>query len=42
MVLAGIMAKWTTNIMNEDIIARGYDDIVQKLQNIGVHITAVQ
>ncbi|MCX6824250.1 MAG: UDP-N-acetylglucosamine 1-carboxyvinyltransferase [candidate division SR1 bacterium] len=41
MVLAGIMAKGTTNIMNEDIIARGYDDIVNKLQNIGVAIKVV-
>ena len=41
MVLAAIMAKWTTNIMNEDIIARGYDDIVAKLQKIGVKIQAV-
>lgn len=41
MVLAGIMAQWTTNIMNEDIIARGYDDIVAKLQKIGVKIQAV-
>ncbi len=41
MVLAWIMAKWTTNIMNEDIIARGYDDIVAKLQKIWVKITAV-
>lgn len=41
MVLAGIMAQGTTNIMNEDIIARGYDDIVTKLKNIGVKITAV-
>lgn len=41
MVLAGIMAKGTTNIMNEDIIARGYDDIVNKLQSIGVDIQIV-
>lgn len=41
MVLAGIMAKWTTNIMNEDIIARGYDDIIHKLQKIWVKIQAV-
>lgn len=41
MVLAGIMAKGTTNVMNEDIIARGYDDIVVKLQKIGVKIQAV-
>ena len=41
MVLAGIMAKGTTNIMNEDIIARGYDDIVSKLQSIGVNIETV-
>jgi UDP-N-acetylglucosamine enolpyruvyl transferase len=41
MVLAGVMAQGTTNIMNEDIIARGYDDIVNKLQKIGVKIQAV-
>jgi len=41
MVLAWIMAQGTTNIMNEDIIARGYDDIVTKLQNIGVKISAI-
>lgn len=39
MVLAWIMAHGTTNIMNEDIIARGYDDIVNKLQKIWVKIT---
>ncbi|HKL44530.1 MAG TPA: UDP-N-acetylglucosamine 1-carboxyvinyltransferase [Candidatus Absconditabacterales bacterium] len=38
MVLAGIMAKGTTNIMNENIILRGYDKIMEKLQNIGVNI----
>lgn len=38
MVLAGIMAKWTTNIMNENIILRGYDKIMEKLQNIWVNI----
>lgn len=41
MVLAWIMAQWTTNIMNEDIIARGYDDIVTKLKNIWVKIQAI-
>ena len=41
MVLAWIMAKWTTNIMNEDIIARGYDDIINKLQSIWVTIKIV-
>ena len=38
MVLAGIMAQGTTSITNEDIIARGYDNIVEKLKNIGVKI----
>lgn len=38
MVLAWIMAKGTTNIMHEEIIARGYADIVNKLRNIGVKI----
>jgi UDP-N-acetylglucosamine enolpyruvyl transferase len=35
------MTQGTTHIMNEDIIARGYDDIVNKLQKIGVHITTI-
>lgn len=41
MILAWIMARGTTNIMNEDIIARGYDDIFNKLHSIWVHIKAV-
>jgi len=41
MVLAWIMAQWTTNIMNEDIIARWYDDILYKLQSIWVKIKIV-
>ena len=40
MVLAGIMAKGETMIMNEDIIARGYADIL-KLSTIGVKISAL-
>ncbi len=41
MVLAGIMAKEETMIMNEDIIARGYADILNKLSTIGVKISAL-
>ena len=41
MVLAGIMAKGETMIMNEDIIARGYADILNKLGSIGVKISAL-
>lgn len=41
MVLAGIMAKWTTNIMAENIILRWYDHIVQKLQKIWVNIKRI-
>ncbi|MFZ2150437.1 MAG: UDP-N-acetylglucosamine 1-carboxyvinyltransferase [Candidatus Absconditicoccaceae bacterium] len=41
MVLAGIMAEGTTNIMSEEIIARGYDDIVDKLKSIGVRIEQI-
>lgn len=41
MVLAGIMAKGATFITNEDIIARGYDNIVSKLKAIGVNIEIV-
>jgi UDP-N-acetylglucosamine enolpyruvyl transferase len=41
MVLAGIMAKWTTNIMAEDIILRWYDHILDKLQKIWVDIQKI-
>lgn len=39
MVLAWIMAEWDTYIMNEEIIARGYENIIKKLSNIGVNIS---
>lgn len=42
MVLAGIMAEWTTNIMNEKIILRWYENIVQNLQNIWVNIKQIE
>jgi UDP-N-acetylglucosamine 1-carboxyvinyltransferase len=42
MVLAGIMAKWTTNIMSEDIILRWYDHILEKLQKIWVDIKKIK
>ena len=41
MVLAGIMAQWTTYITNEAIIERGYDNIIKKLTNIGVDIQQI-
>lgn len=41
MVLAWIMAKWITNIMSEEIIARWYADIVAKLKSIWVNIEQV-
>lgn len=41
MVLSGIMAQGETFIMNEEIIARGYANIIQKLQAIGVHIEQI-
>lgn len=41
MVLAGIMAQGETSILNEEIIARGYTNIVNKLKAIGVHIEAI-
>lgn len=42
MVLAWIMSQWTTNIMSEEIIARWYDDIVNKLKSIWVKIDQVK
>jgi UDP-N-acetylglucosamine enolpyruvyl transferase len=42
MMLAWVMAKWTTYVMNEDIIARWYDDIENKLKNIGVSVEKIE
>jgi len=42
MILAGIMAKGSTYITNESIIERGYDNIIQKLTNIGVSIEQIR
>jgi len=38
LILAWTIAKWTTFITNENIIKRGYEDIVAKLQWIWVKI----
>jgi len=42
MVLAGIMAHGTTHVLNEDIIARWYDDIEHKLKAIWVNIEHIE
>ena len=41
LILAGIVASGTTYITNENIIKRGYENIVEKLTNIGVDIKEV-
>lgn len=41
MILAWIMADGITNITNEFIIERGYDNIVKKLTSIGVSIDQI-
>ncbi|UFX83467.1 UDP-N-acetylglucosamine 1-carboxyvinyltransferase [Candidatus Absconditicoccus praedator] len=41
MLLAGILAKGTSYITNENIILRGYEDIDKKLKKIGVDIEKV-
>jgi len=42
MLLAGIMAKWTTFITKEEIILRWYDNIENKLKNIWVNIERIE
>lgn len=42
MVLAWIMAEWTTFITNESIIERGYDNIIKKLSSIGVSMSQIE
>ena len=41
LILAGIVAEWDTFITNENIIKRGYEDIVAKLLGIWVKIEEV-
>ena len=38
LVIAGLMAKGTTVISNADYILRGYENIIEKLTNIGAKI----
>ncbi len=40
MLVAGTIAAWETIITNEEMIHRGYDNIVNKMQSIGIHITS--
>jgi len=41
LLIAGIIANWQTFIMNENIILRGYENIVDKLKSIGVKIEKI-
>ena len=41
LILAGIIAKWSTYITNENIIKRGYENVVQKLRWIWVKIEEI-
>lgn len=38
MMVAGVIAEGETIITNEEMIRRGYDNVVQKLKSIGVTI----
>lgn len=39
LVLAGLLAKETTTIKNVEHVLRGYENIIEKLQNVGAKIT---
>ena len=39
LLLAGLKAKGTTKIYHADYILRGYEDIIEKLTNIGAKIS---
>jgi UDP-N-acetylglucosamine 1-carboxyvinyltransferase len=41
MILAGIMADWTTYVMKENIILRWYEDIIWNLRSIWVNIEKI-
>jgi UDP-N-acetylglucosamine enolpyruvyl transferase len=40
MLVAGTIAEGETIITNEEMIHRGYDNIVNKMQSIGIHINS--
>ena len=42
MVIAGLMAKGTTTISEIDHILRGYENIVEKLSNVGADIKVIE
>ena len=41
MILAGIIAQWTTKITNVEYIERGYEDIVGKIAKLGATIEKI-
>lgn len=41
MMIAGTIATGETVITNEEMIHRGYDNVVKKLQTIGVRIDTI-
>lgn len=41
MIIAGLIAKGTTTISNIEHILRGYSNIIEKLTNVGAHISLI-
>ena len=41
LVLAGLIAEGTTTITDIDHVLRGYENIIQKLTNVGAHISLI-
>jgi UDP-N-acetylglucosamine 1-carboxyvinyltransferase len=42
MLIAAMCAKGKSTILAADVIARGYENIIEKIQNIGGKITAAE
>ncbi len=42
LILAGLIAKGTTTILNIEHILRGYEKIIEKLQNVGADIKIIE
>ena len=42
LVLAGLIAQGTTKITNIKYILRGYENIIEKLTNVGAHISLIE
>ena len=42
MIIAGLIAEGTTTISDIEHVLRGYENIIEKLTNVGAHISLIE